>query len=1002
MNIDHVLLKLSTLNIWTHQKDALRDILFYLNNPEDKAFLVKMPTGTGKTGVFSCLTRIAIPEANYIIITPSTALKHQIIREISNDFWKKVDIEASTLQPKLILDLLPTIMADTLKQIESSSFIIVTTIQTLQNIAKVTPANFIALKKKVDYLIFDEGHKEPAYTWGETVRSFKKPTLLFSATPYRNDAKIFNFDKSRFYCLEHLWCEKNNILRELSIKQLSVPAFKPATFVTALLGELRKLQPEFVKQGILKSKVVIRCEKEDEIKKVVSVLKKLKRNVIGIHENFKNGEDFTNHVPDKEEQEKFEFFVHQYKLVEGIDNPDFCVVALYSDFGSTRMLIQQIGRILRNPLLKPDQKGFLFSLNAKRVQEEWDKYLIYDQNINKTKRLFDVSDVLKVNKQASTLYFSGTFRELVDIKNIKLINSLLFQKKVYIYQHLNNITFEEIGKRIIDEWNKRDFSILKIESPSANSFLLLYIMYNNSPLVKEGVFIEQKLVCTYVEIHKDFIYCYDSEMNNPFAEIPSIEPVSRDTIINLLAKKKKVTRTFLLNTDIGNSNLRSKDIAANAVEATAPGLADHGYFPSRMEAIVSSGDGTQKRYLGFQKGRITDFSAKRIEFANFVNWIGSIRTELITPSSSGAIYSYMNRFAQKVDAPAITSPVCILIDIEQDILDQFTFGDHKQDLFFEDTCAIVTNDHFIIRINNRDFNFQVEYRTENKRYFLTCKEADELIKNVDEDGPSLIVTLNASQSFRIILTGNKLVYAYRTFFRPGLNMISKSHDLDLKQLFHRHPSITAIDSEKGNDKLTAAADQWHRDTLFGLIARSAKGYGDKILEDTFCFDYILCDDLGNEIADFIAIDEKTGKLVLIHVKAGKSKLSASAFQEVCGQAVKNLNYLVPYYAKDPTINISKWSKPWSLDGIGKANRIVKGKITANAFWKKYKEMIPDPSLSREVWLCVGNMLDYQGFEKEFSKSKIEDVKPEAIQLVYLLRSTWNSVSSVGAQLKIFC
>ena len=73
------ILDVNLLNIWEHQKDAIREIVGYIEEYSNNAFLVKMPTGTGKTGVFATLSRVAHPELNYIIITPSTALKFQIV-----------------------------------------------------------------------------------------------------------------------------------------------------------------------------------------------------------------------------------------------------------------------------------------------------------------------------------------------------------------------------------------------------------------------------------------------------------------------------------------------------------------------------------------------------------------------------------------------------------------------------------------------------------------------------------------------------------------------------------------------------------------------------------------------------------------------------------------------------------------------------------------------------------------------------------------------------------
>jgi hypothetical protein len=295
----------------------------------------------------------------------------------------------------------------------------------------------------------------------------------------------------------------------------------------------------------------------------------------------------------------------------------------------------------------------------------------------------------------------------------------------------------------------------------------------------------------------------------------------------------------------------------------------------------------------------------------------------------------------------------------------------------------------------------VDYITQRKRYVLTCPELDKNCKNIDENGSSLLTVINSDQAFRIVVSGNQYVYAYANFYKPGLNLISKKKELDITQLFHVHPCISVIKSEKGGAALPVAGGQWDKKTLFGLIARRAAGYGDASLAGEFTFDQIVCDDLSSEIADFIALDTDNKRIVFMHVKAGDSKLSASAFMEVCGQATKNLDYLTPYYQSRPDNNIKRWDENWTLKNIGIVKRIIVG-TNSKTFWANYTKLIADPSVSREVWLVVGNSFDFPTFSKEINKRKIESIRPELIQLIYLLRSCWDGVSSVGAQLKIFC
>ena len=52
------------------------------------------------------------------------------------------------------------------------------------------------IKNSFDLVIVDEGHYEPAVSWSRGVREFNLPTVLLSATPYRNDYKSFRVPRS--------------------------------------------------------------------------------------------------------------------------------------------------------------------------------------------------------------------------------------------------------------------------------------------------------------------------------------------------------------------------------------------------------------------------------------------------------------------------------------------------------------------------------------------------------------------------------------------------------------------------------------------------------------------------------------------------------------------------------------------------------------------------------------------------------------------------------------
>jgi len=1008
MSVETILIKVQELPLWNHQVDAISSILRYFTKARAEGFLVKMPTGTGKTGVFSALSRVALPNKNFLIIVPSTTLKFQVIEELSLKFWTKIGHDTTKLTKKEILGTLPSTIENDLKATTSKSFILVSTIQGLQQIKTSKPAEFEKLKPRIDYVIFDEGHKEPAYTWSTIVREINKPTILFSATPYRNDLKVLNIAKDDFFSFSHEDGVENKILREIDFKKINLKVDTPTAFVNELLSLINKNSTIVASQGIKNPKVIIRCKTKEHIEAIVKILKKLKKRAVGIHERFINKNDLLDCVPDSTNQEDYDFFVHQNKLIEGVDNPSFCHLAFYGNFTNGRELIQQIGRIIRNTDKTKNQTGYVYSVFAKQHKGQWEDYLSYDKDLASTNKLFDIKDVLAVNKEVKTLYFEGCFRELVNVDGLDLFDKVLLQTKANIYLNKDNYSLSEIAEIVIKEWETRDYQILKTqEADNKSSFMILYIVYSNSPLVKSGLFIEQKLAVTYFTLDDKYITFYDSEFNNPFYYHSSISNLNSQRLMRVLNEKVKLTAINLMNSDIGSNSVRTRAITSPKIEDIAPYLADHMFVPTRVEGYVKNAEGgAKRRYVGVQNSRVSDHSSVRIDSANYLQWLNDTMkpiksTKFILEDS---LQSFLGRHAERVEAPTVAVPVSILLDCSTDYLDDYLF-DGSETIEIADLCSEVDGNTFWVSINQEAFQFQISYDYKFEKFYLECSEADERIELKDEkDGPSFTGYLNATQCFRIITKGNALIYAYKNFYKPSLTVAGKDKTLDLFKILVPTKTVRGIEREKGDDVRKVSGLLWHKDTLFGLVARMGDTYPEKLLKDVFDFDYLVCDDLETEIADFIGLSEKDDRVVFIHAKHGNASLSASAFHDVCSQATKNLDYLTPFHAKKPQRNLDKWGKVWDTGkGIGTVkNRMIKGGLKPAAFWAKYKKLMENPKVNREVIILMGNGFDCEKFKKELKKKDIAQMKPEVIQLIYILTSTWAHVSSVGATLKILC
>jgi hypothetical protein len=227
---------------------------------------------------------------------------------------------------------------------------------------------------------------------------------------------------------------------------------------------------------------------------------------------------------------------------------------------------------------------------------------------------------------------------------------------------------------------------------------------------------------------------------------------------------------------------------------------------------------------------------------------------------------------------------------------------------------------------------------------------------------------------------------------------ARSSRLDLLRILDPVPELATIVTEKGAPG-SATADGWAEGSLFSLIDKLGAGTG--MEAPLLGINLLVCDDMGTEIADFIALDETNRRVIAIHAKAFSTAKprSAGALHEISSQALKNLGYLQPYFVGEPK-NLSRWNNQWQGPQGRVTSRIRRGgPITGRAAWNKVRAALLDPQTLREVWLVLGQGPSQSALDAEKQKPQ---PAAEVVQMLYSLQSTWGAVSSVGARLRIFC
>ncbi len=273
-----------TLPLWPHQVRAVEMVISYLGASNPGSALVRMPTGSGKSGIITVLTRCLGEVKDALVVCPHEMLRDQLIDDIDHRFFDNIGASNGGWKKSTRL-LLPSTTSKVLTSAAATGVVFVGTIQALQIIYKNQPQDFKKLSDRLALVIFDEGHREPAPEWADAVRGLKRPTVLCTATPYRNDLKLFAVNKQFVATLPHQKAEKERFIRQIDF-------VTPGTWTTAdqfvdsLLtfwhGPFKKLAPSKAKSP----RAIIRCANRDAIAQVVQLLKTRGESAIGVHESF--------------------------------------------------------------------------------------------------------------------------------------------------------------------------------------------------------------------------------------------------------------------------------------------------------------------------------------------------------------------------------------------------------------------------------------------------------------------------------------------------------------------------------------------------------------------------------------------------------------------------------------------------------------------------------------------------------------------------------------------
>lgn len=200
--------------------------------------------------------------------------------------------------------------------------------------------------------------------------------------------------------------------------------------------------------------------------------------------------------------------------------------------------------------------------------------------------------------------------------------------------------------------------------------------------------------------------------------------------------------------------------------------------------------------------------------------------------------------------------------------------------------------------------------------------------------------------------------------------------------FISHNKLKNVNSEKGNLKRNSR--KFPQKSIFDFVEA----------EMISKYDHLILDDLSYEYADYIGIKNGT-RVSAIHCKSGNTKFSASSFQEIIGQALKNLHFFQEFEG------IVNRKKKWgTLYPKTKIDRIRSN--DKNNYIKDLSSTLLSSNCDRQIHLVI-DFLSKELLSKNLRALKNGKSSPQSTApMLWLINSLINTCATRGVKVFIHC
>jgi hypothetical protein len=366
-----------------------------------------------------------------------------------------------------------------------------------------------------------------------------------------------------------------------------------------------------------------------------------------------------------------EFWLHQFKLMEGVDDPDFVAVALFDPPGNARQLIQQIGRVVRlsaGRIKKQTAAVLVTEEDAAKVERTLERYRQHEEYCAEETRHIVANEIALPDRVLERMplsqYIDGQFRKRFDVNAALSMEDLQLSTSAAVFEWdgprraLDNL-LDGIEDSIADQDR---FRIVPIAGLPADSAGFTYYAWRNSPLLIDKFFSEWTLGLFIAIQNGEFVMMHDTEGLVLDTSGLSLKAASRRRMELAFpeasnARPSRLTRMSFASLDMSSQAIRTMSMRTRSFETTFTDLLDPHLVPTAAAGFVNR----RARYIGFARARFRD-SNPRVGLQSYIDWTRQVAGQLRANAKASPVFGRYAKLRDDIDEdgaqPASNSVGC--------------------------------------------------------------------------------------------------------------------------------------------------------------------------------------------------------------------------------------------------------------------------------------------------------------------------------------------------------